>query len=112
MQKFDISGMSCAACSARIEKAVSNLGGVENCSVNLLANTMTVESHLSDDEIIAAVVKAGYGASVQGGTHESSGKNGGQEKEPETMLLRRRLFCSVFILIVLMYFSMGHHMLG
>lgn len=112
MQKFDISGMSCAACSARIEKAVSNLGGVENCSVNLLANTMTVESHLSDDEIIAAVVKAGYGASVQGGTHESSGKNGGQEKEPVTMLLRRRLFCSVFILIVLMYFSMGHHMLG
>ena len=112
MQKFNITGMSCAACSARIEKAVSKLEGVENCSVNLLANTMTVESRISDGEIIAAVVKAGYGASVQGGTHESPEKEGEVEKKPESLLLKRRLFSSVFILLVLMYFSMGHHMLG
>ena len=64
MRKFDISGMSCAACSARVEKAVSSLDGVNECSVNLLTNSMTVTGEASDDEIISAVKKAGYGASL------------------------------------------------
>ena len=66
MRQFDVSGMSCAACSARVEKAVNALQGVESCSVNLLTNSMAVEGSVSDDEIIAAVTNAGYGAKVKG----------------------------------------------
>ena len=108
MKKFDVKGMSCAACSARVEKAVSSLEKVSECQVNLLTNSMTVEGDASSEEIISAVIKAGYDASIQG---EKSQKNEKIE-DKETGKIRNRLISSLVILAVLMYVSMGHTMLG
>ncbi len=111
MKEFKITGMSCAACSARVERSVSSLDGVEFCSVNLLSNSMTVETSLSDKEIIDAVKKAGYGASMKKGgqsdkSEEDSIASDGQRKAV------RRLIISVVFLIPLMYLSMGYVMLS
>ncbi len=100
MRKFEVTGMTCAACSARVEKAVSALSGVNSCAVNLLMNTMTVEGSASDAEIRAAVEKAGYG--IKGTTEKQ------EIKDSDTVNLKFRLLASVGFLIVLMYFSMGH----
>lgn len=110
MKQYNITGMSCAACSARVEKAVGNLQGVESCSVNLLTNSMTVEGSADDKAIIDAVVKAGYGAKVKGEGAESK-KAEDELKDTETPVLIKRLVSSSVFLIVLMYFSMGN-MLG
>ena len=116
--------MSCAACQAHVEKAVSKVPGVESCSVSLLTNSMGVEGTADPDEIIRAVEEAGYGASLrrEAGTSDASGAVKGSndpyaaEKEAlrdkETPVLKKRLISSVLILIVIMYFSMGHSMLG
>ena len=106
MRQFDISGMSCAACSARVEKAVSSLEGVSSCSVNLLTNSMVVEGNVTDEEIISAVVKSGYGATKKGEKVNKSVQNA-EEKQ-----LIRRLIVSVCLLIPLMYISMGAVMWG
>lgn len=108
MKQFDITGMSCAACSSRIEKAVSKLDNVESCSVSLLTNSMGVEGSATDAEIIAAVENAGYGASLKGEEKSNHSKNSLEDKE--TPLLKKRLLASLGFLIVLMYFSMGHMM--
>ena len=108
MKQFDITGMSCAACSSRIEKAVSKLDGVESCSVSLLTNSMGVEGSATDAEIISAVENAGYGASLKG--KEKPDRNKDAVEDKETPLLKKRLFASLGFLIILMYFSMGHMM--
>ena len=105
MEQYSVTGMSCAACQARVEKAVSGVPGVETCSVSLLTNSMGVEGTASAEEIIQAVEKAGYGAKVKVSEEELL-------KDRETPKLRKRLIASVCFLVVLMYFSMGHHMLG
>ena len=108
-KKFKVTGMSCAACSARVEKAVGGLDGVSSCSVNLLAGSMSVESELSDSEIIAAVKKAGYGAeSLSGDSSRSLKEEPNAQKRPVLI----RLIASVALLIPLMYVSMGHVMLS
>ncbi len=109
MTQFDITGMSCAACSARVEKAVMAVEGVTECSVNLLTNSMSVNSSASDDDIISAVNAAGYGASVKG-THVKA--NDSVLKDTKTPKLIGRLVASVVLLLVLMYFSMGVSMLS
>ncbi len=111
MKQFNISGMSCAACSSRVEKAVSKLKGVEKCSVNLLTESMTVEGTATEEEIISAVVAAGYGASVKQ-NHKIKVEAVANEPKSAIKVLKQRLFCSLFFLIFLMYFSMGHSMLG
>ena len=103
--------MSCAACSSRVEKAVSKVEGVQSCSVSLLTNSMGVEGSASEESIIAAVEKAGYGASVAGGEKKQSAENE-QLKDKDTPVLMHRLIASVGFLAVLMYISMGHMMLG
>ncbi len=105
LKQFLISGMSCAACSARIEKAVGSLPGVSSCSVSLLTNSMAVDGSASPDEIISAVEKAGYGAALPNETKEDSPKD-------ETRPLYLRLIASLAFLAVLMYVSMGHVMAG
>ncbi len=117
-----ISGMSCAACQARVEKAVSGIDGVDSCSVNLLTNSMAVEGSVSKETIIKAVENAGYGASLmedRSGSRsetEPAGYDYSKEEEAlrdkETPILRKRLIFSLVFLLVLMYFSMGHMMLG
>ena len=110
--------MSCAACSSRVEKAVNKVPGVESCSVSLLTNSMGVEGTASPAEIISAVEAAGYGASEKGGSAEAGESGAGAQmsadeellKDTETPVLKRRLIASVAVLIVLMYFSMGHMM--
>lgn len=119
MRQYTVTGMSCAACSARVEKAVSHLDGVESCAVSLLTNSMGVEGDVSDAEIIAAVEQAGYGAEVKG-AHLADGTKDRKEntssveeellKDRETPVLKRRLIASLCFLIPLMYFSMGHMM--
>ena len=104
--------MSCAACSARVEKAVSKVDGVTSCSVSLLTNSMGVEGSASDASIIAAVEEAGYGASVKGAKQAVSSSADDALKDHETPALRNRLIASVIFLLVLMYFSMGHMMWG
>ena len=106
--------MSCAACSARVEKAVLAVEGVESCSVSLLTNSMGVEGDASPSDIIAAVEAAGYGASVEDGELDKSRNNGfgNALEDRETPVLKRRLIASVGFLLVLMYFSMGHMMFG
>ena len=106
MEKYDISGMSCAACSARVEKAVSNVDGVKACSVNLLTNSMQVEGTASKEAIIKAVEDAGYGASPS----QMLGGSKGSSKKAQNPLapMIKRLVSSAIILIVLMYFTMGH----
>lgn len=111
MKKFNVTGMSCAACSSRVEKAVSKVNGVKFVSVSLLTNSMGVEGSASDESIIAAVEKAGYGASVAGGEKKQSAENE-QLKDKDTPVLMHRLIASVGFLAVLMYISMGHMMLG
>ena len=117
MQQFIVTGMSCAACSARVEKAVSKVEGVTSCSVSLLTNSMGVEGTAADQAIIQAVEAAGYGASVKGEAAEHSGVSSmaAEEeilKDHDTPVLKRRLLASLGFLIVLMYFSMGHMMWG
>lgn len=109
MRQFDIKGMSCAACSARVEKAVSALSGVLECSVNLLTNSMSVAGEVTDEEIIKAVKKAGYGAKLKGEKKEEDEKGTFSE---EISSLKKRLIYSLGFLLVLMYFSMGHTMWG
>ena len=105
--------MSCAACSARVEKAVSKVKGVTSCSVSLLTNSMGVEGTAAPSDVINAVVKAGYGASLKGATAEKSPSDAEEALEDhETPLLRRRLWWSIAFLAILMYFSMGHMMWG
>ena len=111
MKKFNVTGMSCAACSSRVEKAVSKVEGVQSCSVSLLTNSMGVEGSASDESIIAAVEKAGYGASVAGAEKKQSAETD-QLKDKDTPVLMHRLIASVGFLAVLMYISMGHMMWG
>ena len=110
-EQYNITGMSCAACSARVERVVKKIPGVETCAVSLLTNSMTVEGTASSQEIIAAVEKAGYGASLK--IPEASKPKGENDEltDKETPILKRRLISSLIFLIFLMYFSMGHHML-
>ena len=111
MKKFNVTGMSCAACSSRVEKAVLKVEGVQSCSVSLLTNSMGVEGSASDESIIAAVEKAGYGASVAGAEKKQSAETD-QLKDKDTPILMHRLIASVGFLVVLMYISMGHMMWG
>ena len=106
--------MSCAACSARVEKAVSKVPGVTSCSVSLLTNSMGVEGTASSDEIIRAVQDAGYGASLKGASGQQMSASASEEalEDHETPVLKRRLIASIGFLLVLMYFSMGHMMWG
>ncbi len=112
MEQYTVTGMSCAACSARVEKAVSKVNGVTSCSVSLLTNSMGVEGTASPQEIISAVTAAGYGASLKNDNSAQSTISAGEEalKDRETPALRKRLIASVVFLLVLMYFSMGHMM--
>ncbi|MDO5418353.1 MAG: heavy metal translocating P-type ATPase [Lachnospiraceae bacterium] len=117
MEQYTVTGMSCAACSARVEKAVSKVEGVTSCSVSLLTNSMGVEGPAAPEAVIAAVEEAGYGASRQGGSGNGYGGSasvrGAEEemlRDRETPVLKRRLTASVGFLAVLMYFSMGHMM--
>ena len=110
MRSYNVSGMSCAACSARVEKAVSGTEGVSSCSVNLLTNSMTVEGTATDEAIIAAVVKAGYGASPKGAENKKNVNNNSQKDEQRG--ITARLIASVALLVPLMYLSMGHVMWG
>ncbi len=123
MRKFSVTGMSCAACQAAVEKAVSKVPGVESVAVSLLTNSMGVEGNASDEDIIRAVTGAGYGATVYDGKNgsapvpgasgvKSSGCADEQLSDHETPVLLRRLLASLGFLLVLMYFSMGHHMWG
>ena len=111
MKKFNVTGMSCTACSSRVEKAVSKVEGVQSCSVSLLTNSMGVEGSASEESIIAAVEKAGYGASVAGAEKKQSAETD-QLKDKDTPVLMHRLIASVGFLVVLMYISMGHMMWG
>ena len=111
MEQYNITGMSCAACSARVEKAVSAVDGVTSCSVSLLTNSMGVEGTASPKDIISAVENAGYGASRKG-AEKISASDDGSLKDTETPVLRKRLISSLVFLIILMYFSMGHTMWG
>ena len=108
MEKYDVTGMSCAACSSRVEKAVSKVPGVSSCAVNLLTNSMNVEGPADSSAIIAAVEKAGYGASVAGQKQQKKE----EIKDNATKKLVTRLVSSLTVLIVLMYFSMGPAMWG
>jgi len=115
MEQYTVTGMSCAACSARVEKAVSKLDGVNACSVSLLTNSMGVEGSVSSAAVIKAVEEAGYGASLKGKNNTQSSSHTEQEemlKDKETPVLKRRLWYSIGFLAVLMYFSMGHMMWG
>ena len=111
MKQFIVTGMTCAACQARVEKAVSKVPGVETCSVSLLTNSMGVEGSASDSDIIRAVKDAGYGASVKG-TAQATKPDEDALADHDTPVLKRRLFVSLGFLLVLMYFSMGAHMWG
>lgn len=119
MDKYLVTGMSCAACQARVEKAVGDVSGVTSCSVSLLTNTMGVEGNARTEDIIAAVVAAGYGASLQGKADRISTNDSGSQEaladaliDRETPILKKRLIASVGFVLVLMYFSMGHMMWG
>ena len=114
MEQYTVTGMSCAACSSRVEKAVSKVPGVTSCSVSLLTNSMGVEGTASQSEIIAAVEAAGYGASVKGADAGAKSKGASMDedalKDRETPVMKRRLIASICFLIPLMYISMGHMM--
>ncbi len=113
MKKFNITGMSCAACSARVEKAVSGISSVSSCSVNLLTNSMTVEGDIDDSEIIAAVEKAGYGASrSEGKARETDKTESNISTKSESGRMLARLIASIAFLTWLMYVSMGYVMWG
>ena len=106
MIKYNVTGMTCAACSARVEKAVNALPGVSSCAVSLLTNSMSVEGTAKPDEVIAAVTAAGYGASLQGASAKSA--DDGILTDTETPKMKRRLWWSLGFWVILMYFSMGH----
>ena len=110
MEQYNVTGMSCAACQTRVEKAVSSVAGVESCAVSLLTNSMGVEGNASPEAIIAAVEAVGYGASKKGGAGSKSSAQNSDEalKDTETPKMRKRLIASVILLIPLMYVSMGH----
>lgn len=110
MKQYTVNGMTCAACAARVEKAVSKVPGVDSCSVSLLTNSMGVEGEASERAVIAAVTDAGYGAELKGGKASVSLGNDDVLADHETPRLKKRLIASVAVLIVLMYFSMGHMM--
>ncbi len=111
MTQYNVTGMSCAACSARVEKAVSKVNGVTSCSVSLLTNSMGVEGNAAPSDVIEAVTKVGYGASLKGDNSAKNADEAGESLEDhETPKLRRRLWWSVGFLAILMYFSMGHMM--
>ena len=113
MEQYNVTGMSCAACSSRVEKAVSKVPGVTSCSVSLLTNSMGVEGTASAHDIITAVEQAGYGASLKGANNQQQLSMSEAEEaleDHETPILKRRLIASVGFLLVLMYFSMGHMM--
>lgn len=114
MEQYTVTGMSCAACSARVEKAVSKVEGVTSCSVSLLTNSMGVEGTASPQKIIAAVEAAGYGASKKGDGIKSHSSSDNEDilADRETPVMKKRLITSLVFLIVLMYFSMGHMMWG
>jgi Cu2+-exporting ATPase len=117
MERYTVTGMSCAACSSRVEKAVSKVPGVTSCSVSLLTNSMSVEGSASPEEIVRAVTDAGYGAAPTGAAASAGAAAPDRAydealKDRETPRLRRRLIASAAVLIVLMYFSMGHMMWG
>ena len=108
MEQYNVTGMSCAACSARVEKAVAKVPGVTACSVSLLTNSMGVEGTAAPAQVIAAVQQAGYGASLKGAAQAAPDPL----EDRETPVLKRRLMASLGFLLVLMYFSMGHMMWG
>ena len=115
MEQYTVTGMSCAACSARVEKAVSKVPGVTSCSVSLLTNSMGVEGEALSEEVIKAVEDAGYGAMAkdkESGAEKRAESSDTEEllKDKETPLLKKRLFASVGFLLALMYLSMGHMM--
>ena len=112
MEQYDVTGMSCAACSARVEKAVTKVKGVTSCSVSLLTNSMGVEGTASPQDIISAVEKAGYGAKLKGAGAKKADSSADSLRDTETPKLRKRLIASVIFLVILMYFSMGHMMWG
>lgn len=112
MEQYNVGGMSCAACSARVEKAVSGVEGVTSCSVSLLTNSMGVEGTAAPQDIIKAVENAGYTASVKGAEKEPAGNKADSLKDTESPKILKRLIASLGFLLVLMYFSMGHSMLG
>ncbi len=110
MEQYKVTGMSCAACQTRVEKAVSAVDGVESCAVSLLTNSMGVEGTARPEEIIAAVEAAGYGASIKGGSEDAAKAPASDDslKDTETPRMRKRLIASIALLIPLMYVSMGH----
>ena len=112
MKQYDVTGMSCAACSARVEKAVNGVEGVTSCAVSLLTNSMGVEGDVAPDKIIQAVEAAGYGCREKGAAQKKVDHAAEEEalKDRETPVLKKRLLWSLGFLLVLMYFSMGHHM--
>ena len=110
MRNYDISGMSCAACSARVEQAVSRLDGVSTCSVNLLTNSMSVEGSATDEQIICAVVNAGYGASLKNENNKENVNNSSHKAEEKRLIAR--LVASIVLMLPLMYLSMGYVMWG
>ena len=116
MKQYIVTGMSCAACSARVEKAVNQIPGVESCSVSLLTNSMGVEGEVNPADVMKAVTDAGYGCTLkEAGAEKKKADYSAQEemlKDKETPLLKKRLFTSLGFLIVLMYFSMGHMLWG
>ena len=115
MEQYIVTGMSCAACQNRVEKAVSQVPGVTSCSVSLLTNSMGVEGTAKEADIIQAVKDAGYGASRKGAAREKKSSIAEEEealKDRETPVLKRRLILSVAFLGILMYISMGHMMWG
>lgn len=110
MKQFKVTGMSCAACSSRVEKAVSSVDGVKTCTVNLLTNSMGVEGTANEADIIKAVKDAGYGAYVKNDAHNTSKHTEEQLNDTETPAIKHRLITSIGFLIILMYISMGHTM--
>ena len=105
MEQFKVTGMHCAACSARVEKAVLKVPGVTSCAVSLLTNSMGVEGDADAQTIISAVKQAGYGAALNGENESSEAAEAGLE-DTDTPVLRKRLIASIVFLVVLMYFSM------
>ncbi|MBR3560520.1 MAG: heavy metal translocating P-type ATPase [Oscillospiraceae bacterium] len=112
MEQYNVTGMSCAACQARVEKAVSAVPGVTSCAVSLLTNSMGVEGSASAAEIVKAVENAGYGASPKGAAKNTASADEDALADRETPVLKRRLIASLCLLLPLMYVSMGHHMWG
>lgn len=112
MTQFNVTGMSCAACSARVEKAVNSVDGVTSCAVSLLTNSMGVEGNASDDAIIQAVLDAGYGASLKNEKEKAKSNAEDELKDNQTPKILKRLIWSVVFLVPLMYLSMGHMMWG